>query len=66
MPYSHFATLRNLNDKLRAIISACWNVLDFAGCQHPVDDPAKDDVFAVQEVALCCRDEELTPIRIWP
>ncbi len=34
-------------------------MLDFSERQHALDHFAKDDVLAIQEVALCCRDKEL-------
>jgi hypothetical protein len=40
------------------------NVLNLSHEHPPVDDAAKDDVFAVEEVGLAASDEELASIRI--
>ena len=38
-------------------------MLDFPERKHPFDHFAEDDMLAVQEVALCCRDKELFVIK---
>lgn len=34
-------------------------MLYLAEGEHAIDDAAKDDMLAVEEVAFCCGDEEL-------
>lgn len=40
------------------------DVFDLANSQHAVDHLAKYDVLAVEEVASCAGDEELTPVGV--
>ena len=49
----------DLDRQLRPVIWARGDVLDLAKREHPIDDLAEDDMFAVEEVAFCGCDEEL-------
>lgn len=49
----------DLDHQLGSVVRSRRDVLDFAQDEHPVDDSAEHDVFAVQKVAFLRRDEEL-------
>jgi len=49
----------NFHCQLRSIVGPGRHILDLPQRQHSVDYPPKNDVFPVQEVAFCGRNEEL-------
>ena len=49
----------NFHCQLWSVVRSRRDILDLAQCEHAVDDFAKDDVFPVEEITRCSRDEEL-------
>lgn len=49
----------DLHRQLRSVVWARGHILNLAQREHSINNFAKDDVFSVEEVALCSRDEEL-------
>lgn len=54
----------DLHRQLGSVVGTGGNVLDLSEREHPIDDFAEYDVFAIQEVALGRRNEELTTIGV--
>lgn len=54
----------DLHRQLRSVVWTSGNVLDLSEGEHPIDDFAEYDVFAVQEIALGRRNEELAAIGV--
>ena len=62
---SHFAALRDDDWNFGFIVRSGWNVFYFPNDEQTLDDPAKDDVFLVKEVAFGARDEELAAVGVF-
>lgn len=60
----HLSTLRNCHRNLWFIVRSSRNILHFPHDEKAVDNSAKDNVFAVQEVTLGARDEKLTTVGV--
>ena len=63
---SHLAGLTDDDVDFWFVVCTHGSVLDLPHHEHPVDNPAEHDVFAVQEVTLGCRDEKLAAVAVFP
>ena len=57
--FLHLTTLCDNNGHLGTVLGAGGDVFDLAKGEEAVEEFAKDDVFAVEEVGLGAGDEEL-------
>ena len=61
---SHLSALRNDDVDLGLVVGADRNIFNLPHDEQTVDNATKDDVFPIQELALCTGDEELAAVRI--
>lgn len=62
LPKRHHKLTDYLHRKFRPVIRTGRHILDFAQCQHSIDDFAKHDMLAIEEVAFGCGDKKLSGI----
>ncbi|TGZ45636.1 hypothetical protein DBV15_04718 [Temnothorax longispinosus] len=60
----HLSTLRYRHRNLWLIVRSSRNILHFPHNEKTIDNSTKDNVFAVQEITLGARNEELTAVGV--
>ena len=61
---SHLSALWNDDVDLGLVVGADRNIFNLPHDEQTVDNATKDDVFPIQELALCTGDEELAAVWI--